>query len=102
MKRVSPHVGSCRMTLRVLWASALAALPLITAGFYSKDLILWQAWSLPRGSPVLWAAGWFGALLTGAYIFRVVFIAFFGAARIEPGARRLDLDRGVGTNQGAG
>jgi NADH-quinone oxidoreductase subunit L len=70
----------------LIGAASLAALPLITAGFYSKDLILWEAWSAPRGNPVLWAAGWVGALLTGAYIFRVVFIAFFGAARIEPAA----------------
>jgi NADH-quinone oxidoreductase subunit L len=71
----------------LIGAASLAALPLITAGFYSKDLILWQAWSVPLGNPVLWAAGWIGALLTGAYIFRVVFIVFFGAARSEPGAR---------------
>jgi L,D-transpeptidase YcbB len=32
MKRVSPHVGSCRMTLRVLFAGALAALPLLVTG----------------------------------------------------------------------
>jgi L,D-transpeptidase YcbB len=32
MKRVSPHVGSCRMALRVLFAGALAALPLLVTG----------------------------------------------------------------------
>jgi L,D-transpeptidase YcbB len=32
MKRVSPRVGSCRMTLRVLFAGALAALPLLVSG----------------------------------------------------------------------
>jgi murein L,D-transpeptidase YcbB/YkuD len=32
MKRVSPRVGSCRMTLRVLFAGALAALPLLVTG----------------------------------------------------------------------
>ncbi len=71
----------------LIGAASLAALPLVTAGFYSKDLILAEAWSTPRGSSVLWAAGWVGALLTGMYIFRVVFIAFFGAAKTEPGAR---------------
>jgi len=59
-------------------ASSLAALPLVTAGFYSKDWILWHAWSSPMGHPVLWAAGAFGALLTGLYTFRVVFRVFFG------------------------
>ncbi len=59
-------------------SGALAGFPLVTAGFYSKDLILWDAWSSARGNPWLWAAGIVGALLTGVYIFRVVFVAFFG------------------------
>jgi NADH-quinone oxidoreductase subunit L len=62
----------------VIGASSLSALPLITAGFYSKDLILFQAWSAADGSPWLWAAGIVGALLTAMYAFRVVFIAFLG------------------------
>ena len=66
----------------LIGGASLAALPLITAGFYSKDLILWQAWSSADGNPWLWAAGWVGALLTGLYIFRVVFVVFFGKARI--------------------
>lgn len=65
----------------LIGSASLAALPLVTAGFYSKDLILWQAWSSADGNPWLWAAGWAGALLTGLYIFRVVFIVFFGEAR---------------------
>ena len=36
---------------------SLAGLPLITAGFYSKDLILWSAGSSAAGSTGLWAAG---------------------------------------------
>ena len=80
-------MGGLRKKLPVaFWAfliggASLAALPLITAGFYSKDLILWQAWSAADGNPWLWAAGWAGALLTGLYIFRVVFVVFFGEAR---------------------
>ncbi|HET8610977.1 MAG TPA: NADH-quinone oxidoreductase subunit L [Burkholderiales bacterium] len=71
----------------VIGAASLTALPLVTAGFYSKDLILWRAWSSAQGSPWLWAAGWVGAILTGLYIFRVVFIAFFGDAKTEVGKR---------------
>ena len=70
----------------LIGGASLAALPLITAGFYSKDLILWQAWSSADGNPWLWAAGWVGALLTGLYIFRVVFIVFFGKARVPAAA----------------
>src|SRR5215510_5525264 len=62
-------------------AASLAALPLVTAGFYSKDLILWETWSSPKGGPRLWAAGLIGALLTAVYTFRMVFITFFGEAR---------------------
>jgi NADH-quinone oxidoreductase subunit L len=64
-------------------SSSLAALPLVTAGFYSKDLILWDAWSSSSGSPWLWAAGLVGALLTSLYTFRMVFITFFGDAKQE-------------------
>ncbi|MEO5654424.1 MAG: NADH-quinone oxidoreductase subunit L, partial [Nitrosospira sp.] len=70
----------------LIGGASLAALPLITAGFYSKDLILWQAWSSADGNPWLWAAGWVGALLTGLYIFRVVFVVFFGKARVAVAA----------------
>ena len=67
----------------LIGAASLAALPLVTAGFYSKDMILWGAWnSGPRG-PILWGAGLLGALLTPIYIFRAVFVVFYG----EPHAR---------------
>lgn len=60
---------------------SLAGLPLITAGFYSKGLILWQTWSSPQGGPVLWIAGVVGVFLTALYIFRVIFLVFFGEAK---------------------
>jgi NADH-quinone oxidoreductase subunit L len=62
----------------LIGSASLAGLPLITAGFYSKDLILWQAWSSEKGSPWLWAAGITAALITAIYIFRVIFVVFFG------------------------
>ena len=67
----------------LIGAASLSALPLVTAGFYSKDLILWEAWSLPLGSKVLWAAGLMGALLTSLYTFRMVFVTFFGASKMD-------------------
>ena len=57
---------------------SLAGLPLITAGFFSKDLIIWSAWSAPGGDPALWIAGMAGALLTALYTFRLIFRVFFG------------------------
>jgi NADH-quinone oxidoreductase subunit L len=80
-------MGGLRKELPVIFwtflagAGALAALPLITAGFYSKDQILWYAWSSENGSPVLWAAAFFGAFVTSVYTFRMVFITFFGKVK---------------------
>ena len=64
-------------------ASSLSALPLITAGFYSKDLILWRTWSSSAGGTLLWAAGLLGAFITSLYSFRMVFVTFFGRAKID-------------------
>jgi NADH-quinone oxidoreductase subunit L len=57
---------------------SLSAFPILSSGFYSKDLILYNAWASASGSPWLWAAGLVGALLTSLYTFRMVFIAWFG------------------------
>lgn len=65
----------------VIASASLSALPLITAGFYSKDLILWHAWSSPQGSVWLWAMGALGAFVTALYAFRMVFLTFFGESK---------------------
>ncbi|MEJ2637944.1 MAG: NADH-quinone oxidoreductase subunit L [Desulfosarcinaceae bacterium] len=70
-------VGSC----------ALSAVPLVTAGFYSKDLIIWQAYASTRGGTWLWAAAVAGALLTSMYTFRMVVLTFFGAPAQTPRRR---------------
>ena len=57
---------------------SLAGLPFLTAGFFSKDLIIWQAWSADHGHPGFWIAGVVGALLTSLYTFRLIFRVFFG------------------------
>ena len=67
----------------VIGGSALAGLPLITAGFYSKDLILWEAWSSAQGSKTLWIAGIVGVLLTSLYIYRLIFLVFYGEKKME-------------------
>jgi len=57
---------------------ALAGLPLITAGFYSKDLILWSTANSPIGGALLWVGGLIGVLFTSLYTFRLIFLVFFG------------------------
>lgn len=68
----------------LIGAASLSALPLITAGFYSKDEILWYAFSSGTGSMWLWLAGIVGAFITTLYSFRMVFITFFGEAKTQP------------------
>lgn len=62
-------------------SASLSALPLVTAGFYSKDMILWYSWSSENGSPWLWTAGLAGALLTSIYTFRMVFLTYYGESK---------------------
>ena len=57
---------------------ALAGLPLVTSGAYSKDLILWDELSSPSGASGLWAASIAGVFLTSLYTFRLIFLVFFG------------------------
>jgi NADH-quinone oxidoreductase subunit L len=71
----------------LIGGSALAGLPLITAGAYSKDLILWDEWSSPLGAPGLWAAGIAGVFLTSLYTFRLIFLVFFGRQGTEVTSR---------------
>jgi NADH-quinone oxidoreductase subunit L len=67
----------------LIGCASLSALPLVTAGFYSKDMILWEVWSSPSGGPVLWVVGLAGALITSLYAFRVLFIVFLGEPKQE-------------------
>ncbi|MFZ0392031.1 MAG: NADH-quinone oxidoreductase subunit L, partial [Calditrichia bacterium] len=75
----------------LIGAASLAALPLITAGFYSKDLILWRVFSSEQGSVWLWLAGLLGAFITALYTFRMIFVTFYGEAKMQathrPGMR---------------
>ncbi len=61
---------------------AIAGTPL-TACFFSKDEILWKAYSSPYGSAGLWIIGVAGAGMTACYMFRQVFMTFFGELRAD-------------------
>jgi NADH-quinone oxidoreductase subunit L len=61
---------------------AIAGAP-FTAGFFSKDSILWQAYSGSRGSTELWFIGWLTAGLTAFYMFRQLFLVFHGECRAD-------------------
>src|SRR5476651_222339 len=61
--------------------AALSALPIITAGFFSKDEIL--AGALANGHLNLMIAGLVGAFMTSLYTFRMIFIVFHGEEKIK-------------------
>lgn len=55
---------------------ALAAIPLITVGYYSKDEIIWETFA--SGHMGLFWMAIAGAFLTSIYTFRMIWIVFFG------------------------
>jgi NADH-quinone oxidoreductase subunit L len=69
-------------TYRTFWFStlAIAGIP-PTAGFVSKDEILWKAFS--SGHVFLWGLGLAGAALTAFYMFRQVYMTFEGECRAD-------------------
>ena len=62
---------------------AIAGIPGLS-GFFSKDEILWQAFSSSHGSPFLWGIAALAAGITAFYMFRLVFLTFFGKSRMDP------------------
>src|SRR5271166_5018257 len=56
---------------------AIAGIPPL-AGFWSKDEILWKAYLV---SPVYWGIGVVTAFITSFYMFRLLFMTFFGDFR---------------------
>ncbi len=72
------------------WTFLIAALAIsgapLTAGFFSKDEILWLAFA--KGSYWLWLVGWLTAGLTAFYMFRQFFLVFHGHSRATEDTRR--------------
>ena len=59
---------------------AIAGVPGL-AGFFSKDEILWKVWS--NGHPIIWFVLWLGAGMTAFYMFRLIFLTFWGQERMD-------------------
>ena len=78
------HMGGLRQALPItFWTFligtvAIAGLPPL-AGFFSKDEILWKTFS--HGHTVLWLVALVTAFLTATYMFRLLYLAFFGERR---------------------
>ncbi|MDD9820731.1 MAG: NADH-quinone oxidoreductase subunit L [Nitrospira sp.] len=67
----------------VIGALALAGFP-FTAGFFSKDAVLLAAWQAGSLGQLLTVLGVITAGLTAFYSFRLVFVTFWGASRVDP------------------
>jgi NADH-quinone oxidoreductase subunit L len=69
------------------WTMAVAALAISgippLAGFFSKDEILWQSFAGPYGHKLLWTVGWITAGLTAFYMFRLIFMTFWGKSHVS-------------------
>jgi NADH-quinone oxidoreductase subunit L len=69
----------------LIGSASLAALPLITAGFYSKDQILWYSWAAQGGNSWLWLIALFGAFITAVYTTRMMILTFWGESKTTIG-----------------
>ncbi len=77
-------MGGLREKLPITFWTFLAATLAISgvppfAGFMSKDEIIWRAYA--HGHLIIWAMLWIGAGLTVFYMFRQVYMTFFGEFR---------------------
>jgi NADH-quinone oxidoreductase subunit L len=69
----------------LIGAASLAALPIFTGGFYSKDQILWLTWSGENSNIWFFLAALGGAFITSIYTFRMIFVTFFGTEKTHIG-----------------
>jgi NADH-quinone oxidoreductase subunit L len=85
-------MGGLRKHMPVTWATfgisclAIAGLPFF-AGFFSKDEILWWAFASTRGSLVVWGIAAFAAGMTAFYMFRCLYMTFYGKQKTDPKAK---------------
>lgn len=80
------NMGGLRKKIPVtFWVMTVATFTIAgfppLAGFFSKDEILWQAYSSPHGHWALWLVGIVTAFITSFYMFRLWFMTFFGESR---------------------
>ena len=83
-----PHMGGLRTKIPItFWCMFIATLAIAGipgfAGFFSKDEILEAAASGPHANVWFYWLGLIGAGFTSFYMFRLIFLTFFGAPRYD-------------------
>jgi NADH-quinone oxidoreductase subunit L len=82
MRKMGALRAHLPITSRVFFigAVAIAGIPPL-AGFWSKDNILAEAFK--SGHYLLWFIGIVGAFMTAFYMFRLIYMTFYGASRVD-------------------
>jgi NADH-quinone oxidoreductase subunit L len=81
-------MGGLRRKIGVTFACMLAGTIAITgfppfAGFFSKDAILFRAYNSEPGGKILYGVGLLAAIFTSFYMFRLIFLTFYGPERYD-------------------
>lgn len=79
-------MGGLKKHMPITYVTFLAATLAIAgfppfAGFFSKDEILWNVFASGHGNKTVWIIGAVAALCTAFYMFRLVYLTFFGKFR---------------------
>jgi NADH-quinone oxidoreductase subunit L len=84
MRKMGGLKGKTPMTFLTFFVAtlAIAGIPGLS-GFFSKDEILWQAFSSSHGHFLLWLVAAVAAGMTAFYMFRALFMTFWGECRAD-------------------
>ena len=84
MRRMGGLKDKIPITFKTMFVGsvAIAGIPGL-AGFFSKDEILWQVFSAPHGSKLVYAVGLITAAMTAFYMWRLMFMTFYGESRAD-------------------
>ena len=89
------NMGGLRKKMPItFWTFLIATLTISgippLAGFFSKDEILWKAFSTHLGNIgiLFWAIGLLSAVITAFYMFRLFFVAFTGESRASEDVKK--------------
>ncbi len=82
------YMGGLRRRMpKTFWTFLIATLAIAGipgfSGFFSKDEILWRTFSSDYGSILIWAVGLLTAGLTAFYMFRLIYLTFYGEERMD-------------------